>query len=154
MKNFRQVKEFTSRLEAKQFCMEIYGEYVKALDESTINKLLVVQSSALTFSTEILQDIGDIIDSFPEVPYDIVVYYVGNMKEKNNLYLSATLMKSIADELASKNAQKVYKIIVKQGAKMVPFFPINQLSNIGDPELEVVLNPTRVKKHFGNYYYK
>ena len=42
---------------------------------------------------------------------------------------------------------------LKKGSKILPMYAINQLSKIGDPEMEVIFDARKLKKHIGFYEY-
>ena len=41
------IKEFTNDAELKSFCEQTWGDYIRNLDESIINKLISIQSHGL-----------------------------------------------------------------------------------------------------------
>lgn len=149
-------RKFTSFIEAQEFCLEFYFEHVKTLNEAIINKIMSIESHGLSAKRdeEIIETIKICIHEFPEVPYDIIIYRGGNMKEKDRPYLSGTFIESIGQQFADGNPKKLHKIVVKKGAKIIPLFPINQLFNIGDPEMEIILETTKLKKHLNYYCYQ
>ncbi len=148
-------RKFSTIQEAQEFCMKIYFDHVKAVDEITCLKIMAIQSHGLRLpdDEEEIKAIEMNIDRFPEIPYDIIIYRGGCMKEKNRPYLSGAFLENMAMKFAVDAAKDLYKIVVKKGAKIIPLFPINQICNIGDPEMEIVFDSEKAIKHWKYYEY-
>ena len=103
---------------------------------------------------DIIKTIDDNICFFPEVPNDIIVYRGGKMKIKNRPYLSGTFLYDVGFNYSNGNIKNLHKIIVKKGARIIPLYPFNKLYNFADPEMEIILDSSRLTKKLNYYIYK
>lgn len=147
---------FNSYFDAQKFCLSVYLNHVKNLDKSTIIKIMSIQSHGLKIDTDkdIIKTIDDNICFFPEVPNDIIVYRGGKMKIKNRPYLSGTFLYDVGFNYSNGNIKNMHKIIVKKGARIIPLYPFNKLYNFADPEMEIILDSSRLTKKLNYYIYK
>lgn len=153
IKKWKQAKKFKNFEEAKQFCMTYYFDFVKEIDIQCLNKIMSIQSSGLNNmdDKEVVDTIRNFIDKFPGVPFDIIVYRGGDMNIINRTFLSGSFIKNISLNFADRNIVKLHKVLVNKGEKIIPLYPINQLLNMDDPEMELILDTTKLKKHLFFY---
>lgn len=84
------IKEFTNDAELKSFCEQTWGDYIRNLDESIINKLISIQSHGLKrgscYDDVLIDTYQREIRKFPPVPFDIIVYRGGKCEFPEDLF--------------------------------------------------------------------
>lgn len=150
------IKEFTNDAELKSFCEQTWGDYIRNLDESIINKLISIQSHGLKrgncYDDVLIDTYQREIWKFPPVPFDIIVYRGGEMRVSGRPFLSTSFYKETAAHFANKK-NKIHTIIIRKGAHIVPSLYLWHPGSF--PEQEVVLDVSCLHRRIGYYeYYK
>lgn len=149
-------KEFIEMNEAINYSLEHYVNFTDEIEESDKMKIATIQSHGLVLGAEYDDECIDAIRrnmiNCPELLEDIIVYRGGKMNYNNRPYLSASFLKCIAKEKFANGSEfKTHKIILKKGSKIIPLCAINSWH--GDPEAELILDASCLRKHFGYYEY-
>ena len=148
-------KEYTNDSELIEFCENTWGDYIRDMDEDVLHKLISIQSHGLkrgiSFDDSVIQVYETEILKVPPIPFDIIVYRGGKIKEQDRPFLSASFYKSKAIEFARNKRLNLHSIIVRKGARIIPSLYLWYPGSFS--EKEVVLDVSRFHMRIGYYDY-
>ena len=130
-----------------------FMSFANGLSESERNKILRVAAHGLNErnDNDEINQILSCMNSAPVLDNDIVVYRGGRCIMDERPIISVSLSKEVAIMYAGGNS-RVTKIVIKRGAKFLPVMVFAGREN--DPEQELIIDATRLKKRAAHYVYE
>lgn len=149
------VKEYTNDSDLIELCESIWGDYIRDMDEDVLHKLISIQSHGLkrgiSYDDSVIKAYETEIHKVPPVPFDIIVFRGGKMKEQDRPFLSASFYKSKALYFARNKKFNLHSIVIRKGARIIPSLYLWHPGSFS--EKEVVLDASHFHIRIGYYEY-